>query len=151
MPSIQQRRKEIRDRLYQKQGGCCGLCHRHIEPQDAVLDHDHSTGRVRAVLHRGCNSLEGKMTNAIKRFTPELTTTQAMDCLQAYTYTQGTEYMPGHDFPEQREIRRLRKEIDNLLEQQEAGLRAVSPDTINRRKDKIQGLRRQIQYKYFSE
>ena len=141
MPSIQQRRKEIRDRLYQKQGGCCGLCHRHIEPKDAVLDHDHSTGKVRAVLHRGCNSLEGKMTNAIKRFTPELTTTQAMDCLQAYTYTQGTEYMPGHDFPEQKEIRRLQREIK----------KAKKASTIEAKKSWIRTLREDIQYKYFSE
>jgi hypothetical protein len=33
-----------------------------------VLDHDHSTGAVRATLHAGCNSLLGKVENNYKRY-----------------------------------------------------------------------------------
>lgn len=33
-----------------------------------MLDHDHSTGAVRATLHRGCNSLLGKIENNHKRY-----------------------------------------------------------------------------------
>jgi hypothetical protein len=33
-----------------------------------VLDHDHATGAVRAVLHRTCNTLLGKVENAYRRF-----------------------------------------------------------------------------------
>jgi hypothetical protein len=33
-----------------------------------VLDHDHSTGAVRATLHRGCNALLGKVENNHKRY-----------------------------------------------------------------------------------
>ncbi|WWO60296.1 recombination endonuclease VII [Xanthomonas phage SB4] len=37
-------------------------------PNDPVLDHDHSTGAVRGVLHRGCNSGLGVVENGAKRF-----------------------------------------------------------------------------------
>jgi hypothetical protein len=33
-----------------------------------VLDHDHSTGVIRAVLHRSCNALLGKVENNYKRY-----------------------------------------------------------------------------------
>jgi len=57
-------RKEIkghRTNLLGKQGGVCPLCTLPIELEDATLDHDHSTGKVRRVLHRACNSAEGKI------------------------------------------------------------------------------------------
>ena len=55
------------------QGGLCALCGQAIETGKAVLDHDHKTGRIRGVLHRGCNALEGNITNALPRnlITPE--------------------------------------------------------------------------------
>jgi hypothetical protein len=36
--------------------------------QIAVLDHDHSTGAVRATLHHSCNALLGKVENNAGRF-----------------------------------------------------------------------------------
>ena len=55
------------------QGGLCALCGEAIEAGKAVLDHDHKSGRIRGVLHRGCNALEGTITNALPRnlITPE--------------------------------------------------------------------------------
>ena len=49
------------------QGGRCALCDEIIEPGKAVLDHDHKSGLIRGVLHRGCNALEGNITNALPR------------------------------------------------------------------------------------
>lgn len=51
----------------------CALCAEEIADQEAVLDHDHHTGRIRSVLHRGCNALLGKIENnlARNRVTPE--------------------------------------------------------------------------------
>lgn len=46
-----------------KQGGRCAICGNTLAPADAVLDHDHVTGEVRGVLHRGCNSMLGKIEN----------------------------------------------------------------------------------------
>jgi hypothetical protein len=44
----------------------CALCGEKIDG-DAVLDHDHKTGLVRRVLHRGCNALLGKIENNLAR------------------------------------------------------------------------------------
>lgn len=49
-----------------EQSQCCALCGEHIY-DDAVLDHCHSTGLLRKVLHRGCNALLGKIENNMKR------------------------------------------------------------------------------------
>lgn len=53
------------------QGNRCALCKGQFgikAPNDPVLDHDHSTGAIRGVLHRGCNSLLGKVENNAPRY-----------------------------------------------------------------------------------
>ncbi len=57
-----------RSELYRIQRGLCALCGCPILPGEAVLDHDHGTGAVRAALHRGCNALLGKIENNHKRY-----------------------------------------------------------------------------------
>ena len=42
--------------LLEKQCGNCALCHLPLLKNEAVLDHDHETGLVRASIHRSCNS-----------------------------------------------------------------------------------------------
>lgn len=58
--------KPMRERLLLDQQGLCALC---CDPilGDAVLDHDHKTGIIRCVLHRGCNALLGKIENNMAR------------------------------------------------------------------------------------
>lgn len=46
-----------------EQGNRCAISGRKLEPKDAVLDHCHKTGEVRGVLHRGVNSMLGKIEN----------------------------------------------------------------------------------------
>lgn len=61
---------EIRDyRILQlgRQDYTCALCGEDCEPEEAVLDHDHRSGRIRRVLHRGCNSMLGKIENNMPR------------------------------------------------------------------------------------
>lgn len=60
--------KAVREELLIKQGGRCALCHLPCHPDKACLDHDHTTGAVRGVLHSGCNALLGKVENNYKRF-----------------------------------------------------------------------------------
>lgn len=63
------KQSEISDyRLSQlfNQQGCCALC-KQLVLDDAVLDHDHKTGKIRAVLHRGCNAMLGKIENNMPR------------------------------------------------------------------------------------
>lgn len=50
----------------EKQNNCCALCG-DVIIDDAVLDHDHKSGLIRQVLHRGCNSMLGKIENNMPR------------------------------------------------------------------------------------
>lgn len=59
--------KPFREEQLAKQGGVCPLCLRPIE-SDGVLDHCHKTGYCRGTLHRGCNSMLGKIENARVRY-----------------------------------------------------------------------------------
>ena len=49
-----------------EQGGICLLCGCELDKSEAVLDHDHQSGKIRGVLHRGCNAWLGKTENCIK-------------------------------------------------------------------------------------
>lgn len=57
----------LRERLLVDQSYRCRLCDDVVYPAEAVLDHDHRSGLLRGVLHRGCNSLLGKIENAMPR------------------------------------------------------------------------------------
>jgi len=58
--------KPVRAKLTRQQQGKCPLCGLPLEI-DAVLDHDHASGDVRAVLHRWCNSVLGRIENWPRR------------------------------------------------------------------------------------
>lgn len=64
---------KFRQKLLEEQGGLCALCGYPISkdkknhPLAAALDHDHKTGRVRAVLHFQCNVLEAKNFNSLRK------------------------------------------------------------------------------------
>lgn len=58
----------VRETLLADQQGRCALCLLPCSPGESVLDHDHSTGAVRAALHRGCNALLGKVENNAGRY-----------------------------------------------------------------------------------
>jgi hypothetical protein len=55
-----------RQQLATQQQGRCAIC--QLPLHHDVLDHDHSTGAVRATLHSGCNALLGKIENNYKRY-----------------------------------------------------------------------------------
>jgi Recombination endonuclease VII len=59
---------ECRSTLLTKQNSRCALCQLPCSPAQAVLDHDHTTGAIRASLHRSCNALLGKVENNYKRY-----------------------------------------------------------------------------------
>jgi len=59
--------KAQRELQLKKQKGVCPLCKTIIQSEDAALDHCHSTGLVRMVLHRWCNSVLGRVENWSKR------------------------------------------------------------------------------------
>lgn len=58
----------VRTQMLKDQKGLCALCGLKVPDGAAVLDHCHSSGFVRGVLHRACNSLLGKLENNRKRY-----------------------------------------------------------------------------------
>lgn len=56
-----------RERLLEEQGNKCGLCFIDLTQITTVLDHDHKTGKIRAVLCRRCNIGLGYFSDDIKK------------------------------------------------------------------------------------
>ena len=54
---------EWRAAQLEEQGGLCALCGEACDITEAVADHDHVTGQLRGVLHRGCNAMLGHIEN----------------------------------------------------------------------------------------
>lgn len=58
----------VRAKMAKAQGNLCALCGKPFTPKDGpALDHDHTTGLVRAVLHRSCNGTEGRVLKLAQR------------------------------------------------------------------------------------
>ena len=83
--------KAIREEKLAAQNGKCSLCGLVCTGDEAVLDHDHSTGLLRGVLHRGCNSLLGPIENRWKRY--------AVKDLMAFAHGIGQYLQTHHDDP----------------------------------------------------
>lgn len=68
--------KAVVMRLLPLQKYTCPLCHgslRATSKRQPVLDHCHTTGRIRDVLCRNCNGMEGKVFNLARRSKGKLT------------------------------------------------------------------------------
>jgi hypothetical protein len=94
--------------LITQQGGRCGLCKLTIVGT-GVLDHDHTTGAVRAGLHSGCNSLLGKVENNHKRYgVPNLAAfaSGVADYLSRHAQNQTGLLHPTHKTDDEKRIRR---------------------------------------------
>lgn len=112
--------KPITMALLAKQKWKCPLCMKKINPavvghkSDYCLDHNHETGEVRGVLHRSCNSGEGKVFNAAGRWiagkVDYAVVIPAMERLLEYYKSKGTGLMyPDHKTPEQKKATQLKK------------------------------------------
>jgi hypothetical protein len=49
------------NKMYEDQGGSCAICQRTDRP--LVVDHDHKTGKKRALLCNGCNHGLGRFAD----------------------------------------------------------------------------------------
>jgi hypothetical protein len=52
------------DALLAEQGGVCAICRGPSTGKNWHIDHDHITGKVRAILCNGCNVALGQMRNS---------------------------------------------------------------------------------------
>lgn len=55
--------KDLREQYLKEQHYHCALCNESLAQEEAVLDHDHRSGQIRSVLHRGCNAFLGHIEN----------------------------------------------------------------------------------------
>lgn len=94
-----------------KQKGICPLCKTEILPDEAALDHDHSTGHVRMVLHRSCNSAEGRVIRWAGRNRAATPQEFLRNLLKywAKDYTQNPEHYT-HGAAKRRRSRKLKKQ-----------------------------------------
>lgn len=112
--------RDIRERMLSEQNGICPLCQTTIHPEEAALDHDHNTGRVRQVLHRACNQAEGRIKSWVNRSRHSGETLFFLKNLVAYLeqdYSENPEH-PVHLTKRVKKFSAQRKDdqIETLLE-----------------------------------
>lgn len=93
----------------------CKLCRIDLstkEPKDVCLDHDHKTGKIRSVLCRNCNGIEGKVFNLANRAKRDGTPAWWLKRLLQYysDHENGPEvYHPTHKTEEEKRLERNKK------------------------------------------
>lgn len=98
--------KELREKYLQLQNNLCALCKDYLDSSEAVLDHDHQSGQLRGVLHRGCNVMEGVISNNMKRNRiDEIRLASILAHLQDYQKDLKDLLHPTHRTPEERKKR----------------------------------------------
>lgn len=98
----------------EEQAGRCALCQEPIAAGEAVADHDHVTGAMRGVLHRGCNAMLGHIEN--NRARNKLTTVRRLSTwaanivqyIHAHQHPATPRYPTHRDAEEKRELRNKR-------------------------------------------
>ncbi len=106
--------KDCREKMFKQQKGICLLCKKPMTLREAVLDHCHSTGHVRGVLHSSCNGAEGRIAKAIYRSRADNTYKSLVDFVSNLSIYWSQDYStnvlhPKHLLPEEKEIKRLKK------------------------------------------
>jgi hypothetical protein len=116
---------DVREEYLQKQDQKCGICNANLQEEDNTnkhLDHDHVTGKVRGVLCRRCNLLEGALHYRFRRSGHKGLDTDYVEWLEAHlAYLKRPVSMyehPEHFKSKMRKFRNLKKEdqIQILME-----------------------------------
>lgn len=89
--------------MLQDQNNKCKLSQIDLVPERAVLDHAHSSGRVRAVLDRGVNAFLGKIENnmARNRITKQMLKVICENLIK-YIEEETDTYHPTYKTPEEK-------------------------------------------------
>ena len=128
--------KPLREKLLKEQDYVCPLCKQKIKSEEAALDHCHETGHIRGVLHRACNSSEGRILSWAKRsrdtdpyhFIRNLVDFHACDF-------SGNDIHPTHLSEDEKELKRLRKHQKKLKSEKGKANVQIQIDALIRRID----------------
>lgn len=103
----------FRQALIERQQGECFICRVKLDTVVACLDHDHGSGRIRAVLCGNCNGIEGKIFNLCRRAKRERDETGFLvSILDYWDYWQKNprpELHPTHKTDDEKRLRRNKK------------------------------------------
>lgn len=109
--------KPLRDQWLKDQSHLCLLCQELIKPGEEVLDHDHKSGYLRGVLHRGCNAYIGALENNQKRNRiTESRLKMILKNFESYIQAHKPQIHPSHRTPEEKKQRaqvRAKKRREN--------------------------------------
>ena len=107
----------LREKMYEEQGKLCPLCKLHIPKGEAVLDHDHTSGHIRGVLHASCNSLEGIIARYLKGRSAPLRKSGGLEkfLLNLFKYLKKdyskNPYHPKHKTEEDKLVKEYRRRL----------------------------------------
>lgn len=79
--------KELTEYKKANVGTLCPLCGRsmaHVESRNQVVDHNHKTGKIRGILCRNCNGIEGKINNLCTRAGKHISNADFLQRLERY-------------------------------------------------------------------
>ena len=103
----------LRERLIEAQQGECFLCRVKLDTVVACLDHDHGSGRIRAVLCGNCNGIEGKIFNLCRRAKRDRDEPAFLQSILSYwDYWQKnprSELHPSHRSADEKRLRKNKK------------------------------------------
>ena len=142
-----EKKTKLRLEIWSKQERLCALCGKPGGFSQMVLDHDHGTGKIRGVCHRMCNSLEGGIINALKRYGGGNQYMIAQVVNYWVTHDPNLPYMPGHIWPETRKIRRLKKDLKDGKKEGST----MRESTKTKKRKQIKDLELVIKLKYYPE
>ena len=109
---------KYREDILKAQNNICPLCRTHIKPEEACLDHCHSTGHVRRVLHRACNSSEGRVMKWAYSSRSSDPFTFLLNLIEYHRHDfTDMPFHPNHLTPTEKEIKKLRKHQKKLKTQ----------------------------------